>query len=141
MNRLLLLASAVILSLAATPAIANDDGRLPQPTRDAYALAPQATLAAPALLPSSTAGIAILPAPIADGDAAGPFQASSAPQLTMASIGGVLASGAAAVSAPDRQGPRSDPIGERLPSTPIALAALLLMICILVGRRNRPDRI
>lgn len=140
MNRLLLLASAAILSLAATPAIANDADRLPQPTRDAYALAPQATLAAPALLPS-TAGMAILPAPIADGHASGPLQASPGPQLKMASIGGVLSSGAAAASASDRQGTRSDPIGERLPSTPVALASLLLMICILVGRRNRPERI
>jgi hypothetical protein len=59
----------------------------------------------------------------------------------MAAIGGTLSTGATDALTPDREGPSNDALGERLPSTPVALAALFLMICILVRRRNGPDRI
>jgi hypothetical protein len=141
MKRLLLFASAILLSLAAAPALANDADRLPQPTPESYALAAQATLAPPPLLPSGSAGMTMLPAPIADAHAAGPLAASPGPQMRMASIGGVLSPGSAGAVSPQRQATGGETLGERLPSTPVALATLLLMICILIGRRNRPDRI
>ncbi len=141
MKRLLLFASTVLLSLAAVPAFANDTGRLPQPTADSYVLAAQATLAKPPLLPSGSAAMTMLPAPIADAHAVSPLAASAGPQVKMASIGGVLSPGSAGAASPERQGTGGEALGERLPSTPVALATLLLMLCILISRRNRPDRI
>lgn len=136
MKRLSLLASALLLSLATTPALATD--RLPKPTDEAYALAPQ-LLAVPAL-PSAAAGISMLPAPISNAILADSPPASPQTQLKVASIGNVLGSGSSGASTPARPA-GSEALGERLPSTPVALAALLLMICILIGRRNRPEEI
>ncbi len=141
MKRLLLFASTILLSLVAAPAFANDADRLPRPTPESYALAAQATLAAPPLVPSGSAAMSMLPAPIADAQAAGPLAASAGPQMKMASIGGVLTPGSAAAASAERQATGGETLGERLPSTPVALATLLLVICILIGRRNRPDRI
>ena len=141
MKRLLLLASAVLLSLAATPSFANGADRLPHPLPDPYALGPQATLAsAPPRLPSAPSGMGMRPAPISDARAAAPLSASAGPPLKVASIGGVRSSGAAGAAPPDRSVASADALGERLPSTPVALATLLLLICILIGRRNRAER-
>ena len=140
MKRLSLLTSALLLSLAATPALANGAERLPKPAVDAYALAPQATLTVPTLLPVASTGRSILPASLPNAGL-GTLAGSPEPQLKMASIGGVLGTGSTLQSTADRQTGHGDSLGEGLPSTPVALAAMLLMICILVGRRNRPDRI
>ncbi|NLD53707.1 MAG: hypothetical protein GX652_03490 [Burkholderiaceae bacterium] len=136
MKRLSLLASAILLSLATTPTLAT--APLPKPTEDAYALASQALAAA--ALPSATAAIAVLPAPISNASLAGTLAPAAESQLKVASIGNVLGTGGSGASTSARQ-PASEAPGGRLPSTPVALAALLLMICILIGRRNRPEDI
>lgn len=137
MKRLLL--SLVLPYLVAAPALASDAGRLPQPHPEVYVLAAQAALPAPALLPAAPNPATVLRGPLPEARAAGPLPTAQSAQLTVASIGNMLSAGSTGSATGEGQGNES--LADRLPSTPVALAALALMICILVGRRNRPETI
>jgi hypothetical protein len=63
-----------------------------------------------------------------------------APQLQLAAISEPL--GVRSGNLRDANRPAADrPSADSLPSTPVALACLLLMICILVGRRNGQEHV
>lgn len=61
------------------------------------------------------------------------------PQLRLAAIGDPATTRASSLHDTDRAAEK--PAAEGLPSTPVALGCLLLIFCILVGRRNGRERI
>lgn len=64
---------------------------------------------------------------------------AQASQLQLAAIGDSRAARPGNLREADR--PAAMPAADGLPSTPVALASLLLIICILVGRRNGQERV
>ena len=67
------------------------------------------------------------------------MSAAQASQLQLAAIGDSRAARPGNLREADR--PAAMPAADGLPSTPVALASLLLIICILVGRRNGQERV
>jgi hypothetical protein len=72
---------------------------------------------------------------------AGALPRSQVPRLDLAALSGALPAGSPSARAATLQAGAREGLADRLPSTPVALFSLLLIICILVGRRNRVDDI
>jgi hypothetical protein len=81
--------------------------------------------------------VSVHPAPTQIAVAAQDLRLKSPSTRTSPQLAAVDGSGSAVSSRlVDAPGQAQDARGEGLPSTPIALATLVLMFCILVGRRN-----